>query len=388
MHLTDIVVRALKIPARGQVDYWDATTRAFGVRVSQAGTKSFVAKVQNQRVTIGRYPECSLADARRKANGLKSTGRSVDRSNINFEQAYEKFKTEHIAAKRPRTRHDYERILEKYFLLPFSKSRLSKITYEKITEITNKLSDTPSEQAHALAVARTFFKWCARPPRRYAPSPLDGLQLTIAKSRKRTLSDEEITKVWTAAKQQGYPHGTIVQLLLLTGQRRGEIGWLHRSWVNGKERTVRLPDWFTKNKREHTFPFGDMASQLFETLPDFNSTELLFPTRWADERPLSGWSKYKSEMTDGVAGWTLHDLRRTFATRLAEMKVAPHVVERLLNHRLGSIGNKTGGVVSAVAEVYNRAAYMSEMREAVALWEKYLAALVAQNENAVAARAA
>ena len=69
-------------------------------------------------------------------------------------------------------------------------------------------------------------------------------------------------------------------------------------------------------------------------------------------------------MTDGVAGWTLHDLRRTFATRLAEMKVAPHVVERLLNHKLGSIANKTDGIVSAVAEVYNRAAYMSEIYRA------------------------
>ena len=68
-----------------------------------------------------------------------------------------------------------------------------------------------------------------------------------------------------------------------------------------------------------------------------------------------------------MTGWTLHDLRCTFATRLAEMKVAPHIVERLLNHKLGSIG--TDGMVSAVAEVYNRAAYSIETREAVGLWE-------------------
>lgn len=66
----------------------------------------------------------------------------------------------------------------------------------------------------------------------------------------------------------------------------------------------------------------------------------------------------------------------------------PHVVERLLNHKLGSIGNKTDGIVSAVAEVYNRAAYMNEMREAVQLWEKYLTALIAEKENSDVARAA
>jgi integrase len=92
-------------------------------------------------------------------------------------------------------------------------------------------------------------------------------------------------------------------------------------------------------------------------------------------------------MTDGVTGWRLHDLRRTFATRLAEMKVPPHVVERLLNHKLGSIGNKTGGIVSAVAEVYNRAAYMGEMREAIQLWEKYLAALLMKEASEIASAA-
>jgi integrase len=387
MHLTDVVVRALKAPPSGQLDYWDATTRAFGVRVSQAGSKTFVAKVHNRRVTIGRYPDCSLAEARKKANGVKSEEQPIVRSKITFEQAYAKFQIDHVGAKKPRTQHDYKRVLDKYFLPALAKTRLAQITYEKLTSITDELAATPSEQAHALAVARTFFKWCARPPRRYAPSPLDGLQLTIAKSRKRTLSDEEIVKVWHAADRQGYPHGTVVKLLLLTGQRRGEIAWLHRPWINEKDRTVTLPEWLTKNQREHLFPLGDVAAQIIETVPRRNSTELLFPTRWANDRPLSGWSRYKSEMTDGVTGWRLHDLRRTFATRLAEMKVPPHVVERLLNHKLGSIGNKTGGIVSAVAEVYNRAAYMGEMREAIQLWEKYLAALLMKEASEIASAA-
>ncbi|SRR6266511_2748081 len=135
LHLTDIVVRSLKTPASGQVDYWDTTTRGFGVRVSQAGTKTFVAKVHNQRVTIGRYPDCSLSDARKKANGVKSQDEPVARSKITFEQAYEKFKAEHIAAKRARTQCDYRSILEKHFLPRLSKTRLQKITYDTITEI-------------------------------------------------------------------------------------------------------------------------------------------------------------------------------------------------------------------------------------------------------------
>src|SRR5262249_16191136 len=130
-----------------------------------------------------------------------------------------------------------------------------------------------------------------------------------------------------------------------------------------------------------TFPYGELTALILQTVPDSDSTELLFPTRWDNDRPISGWSKYKTEMKDGVAGWTLHDLRRTFATRLAGMKVAPHVVERLLNHKLGGIGNKTDGIVSAVADVYNRAAYMPEMREAIEKWETFLAALLKAAEE-------
>jgi integrase len=115
------------------------------------------------------------------------------------------------------------------------------------------------------------------------------------------------------------------------------------------------------------------------------NTELLFPSRWHNDQPFSGWSKYKADMKDGVAGWTLHDLRRTFATRLAEMKVLPHVIERLLNHKMGGISNKTDGIVSAVAEVYNRATYLPEMREAITRWEAHITALLAARKIAHAA---
>ncbi|HEY7297917.1 MAG TPA: integrase arm-type DNA-binding domain-containing protein, partial [Xanthobacteraceae bacterium] len=239
--LTDLTVRQLQPPERGQKMYRDETLAGFGVRVSQAGTKTFVLVHGRDRqfTTIGRYPIISLAEARSQAKQLlaKKTLGLLQPQAVSFEEAFEQFKAQHIATKRPRTQYDYKRTLEKYFLPRLGKERLNKVSYERLMEITDRLADTPSEQAHALAVARTFFKWCARPPRRYTPSPLDGLQLKLAKSRKRTLTDEEIVKIWLAAEEQGYPHGTVVRLLLLTGQRRSEIGGLQRPWINEKDRT-------------------------------------------------------------------------------------------------------------------------------------------------------
>jgi len=84
----------------------------------------------------------------------------------------------------------------------------------------------------------------------------------------------------------------------------------------------------------------------------------------------------------GVTGWTLHDLRRTYATKLAALKVPPHIVERLLNHKFGSIQNRTDGTVSAVAEVYNRHLYVDEMREAVKVWEAHPVGLLNLNSAA------
>jgi integrase len=93
----------------------------------------------------------------------------------------------------------------------------------------------------------------------------------------------------------------------------------------------------------------------------------LFPARGTNSsKPFSGWSKSKAALDklSAVSDWTLHDLRRTFATRLAELGVAPHVIERLLNH--------VTGTVSGVAAVYNRASYLAEMRAAIEVWEAYL----------------
>jgi integrase len=233
---------------------------------------------------------------------------------------------------------------------------------------------------------RTFFRWCTRPPRRYiAHSPLEGLQIKLGKPRTRTLTDAELLQVWRAADAQGYPHGCVVKLLVLWGLRKGEVGQSMWQWINERECTVALPAAVTKNRTEHVFPYGPLAEQILASIPRRNSTPFLFPTRYEDDRPFSGWSKFKTELNDGCAHWTLHDLRRTFATGLARLAVPPHVVERLLNHKLGSITNQTNSIVTAVAEIYNRHRYLPEMREAMITWEQHILSLLAPARGSCAA---
>jgi integrase len=84
-------------------------------------------------------------------------------------------------------------------------------------------------------------------------------------------------------------------------------------------------------------------------------------------------AKIALDKASGVTDWTLHDLRRTFATRLAELGVAPHVIERLLNHVTGSL--------SPIALVYNKAKYQEEMRAAILLWETQLKKLLSNQDQ-------
>jgi integrase len=174
-----------------------------------------------------------------------------------------------------------------------------------------------------------------------------------------------------AARKNKATFSTIVELLLLTGQRRGEIAGLRAEWIDWEKRTITLPRQITKNRREHTFPFGKQTEEL---LRRGKTTGLLFPARGTDgERPFDGWSKCKAKFDAAcpLPYWRLHDLRRTFATNLAALGVPVHVTEKLLNHVSGT----TGGIVA----VYQRHTYQKEMREAVDLWEDSLAALALED---------
>src|SRR5882672_11441392 len=292
LHMTDVVVSRLKFSGT----YYDETTPAFGLRVGKNRKTWFVVRGRERlRTNIGQYPAISLADARKEARKLLVEN-PTNVGRITFNAAYDIYK-EALKSKKERTQYDYKRVLEKYLQPKLGTKKLADISYDDITAITNPLAH--SEKRNTLAVGRTFFRWCVRPPRRYLKhSPLEGVELPKPRKGKRILEPDEIKIVWNAAKGQGYPYGSICQLLIVTGQRRGEIANLRRPWINEKDRTITLPEWVCKNSKEHTFPYGDLVAGILETVPRRNDTDLLFPSTRSTERPLSGWSKYKKELGD------------------------------------------------------------------------------------------
>jgi integrase len=117
-----------------------------------------------------------------------------------------------------------------------------------------------------------------------------------------------------------------------------------------------------KNGRQHEVPVSRQALAVVERQPRRNSSGFLF----SDKRGFNDWDGGKQVLDQrvGIAPWTLHDLRRTCATGMAELGVQPHIIEAVLNH---VSGHKAG-----VAGVYNRARYADDMRSALQRWADHV----------------
>lgn len=369
--LTDLTLRQLPLPATGQIDYWDKMLPGFGVRASCGGAKSFVLVHgrRRHRATIGRVGVISLKEARDAARRIlaEATLGKHHHPRITFERFSVEFFAECEQRIRPRTIIGYRRILNRYFLPKLRFEIMEEVPRQSIQKILDGMTATPAMQNNAFAFIRCYMRAGLR--RGYlSASPCADMRLPARKNtRDRVLTGEELKIVWDAAGNAGI-FGQIVRLLILTGQRRGEIAGLTKDYIDPKARTITLPQALSKNGRRHTFPYGELACEIFGAIPEHSRAYLLSHPRY--DNSFDGWSKSKREFDKacGIVHWTLHDLRRTFATNLAELRVAPHVIERLLNH--------VSGTISGVAAVYNRHAYMDEMRAAIELWEMRLRSLI------------
>jgi integrase len=369
MRLTDIAIRALSAPAKGQIKVADDSLHGFGIRVSQGGTKTFFLQVGSDRrfMSLGRYPLISLQGARGEAKRLLAEftlGRLRPQS-LAYSEAVRLFLADKAKSARSRTLADYTRHLHRHFSF---KGQLKDVTHAQVAHRLERLKDVPSEHNHARTVAIIFFNWCME--RRYiTDNPVVGISPYERKRRSRILTDIELKSVWDACASDELPlyFRTIVRLLILLGQRETETAALNRAWI-GKD-AITLPGEITKNKQEHTFPIGDRAREI---LAAQNGIGLLFPARNKPHKPFCGFGKAKITLDklSGVTAWTLHDLRRTFRTNLGKLGVAPHIAERIVNH----ISARTD-----MERTYDIYAYMPEMREAIEKWQTHFASLLAES---------
>ena len=364
MRLTDLSVRKLSLPPLGQKTYWDETTPGFGVRCSSR-SKSYVVMYGAKRKlrTLGRYPDLSLADARRQAKQqlVQAQSISLGLRSIDYETARREYLADCATRLRATTLCGYSMYLN---AMHFS-GPVDRITRQDMLRKVRERTDSPSSQNYAFTTLKVFFNWLVR--HQYLENnPLNGISRPHSpRSRNRVLSRSETTQLLRhTTKNRGRFHD-IVSLLLLTGQRRGEIAYL--KWEEVLEDHLAFSAERTKNKQAHEVPIPELAQDLLKSVEGGSS--YVFGTPEMDV-PFSGWTKARRRLhrETGLDPFTLHDLRRTFATLHAEIGTPIHVTERLLNHRSGTI--------SGVAAIYNRHSYWSEMIEATKEYNSLLAKLI------------
>jgi len=175
-----------------------------------------------------------------------------------------------------------------------------------------------------------------------------------------------LVKVWNACEGQ---FGAMVRLLILWGTRNGETGRLRRDWIDGDVLTI--PGAFTKNGRAHAIPLLPMAKAVLDEQPERG--DFFFPGRLLSETHFNdgSWGKFKKalEKRSGVRNWQLRDLRRTFRSNMAKLKIRREIAEQLLNHVTGANRNE-------LDEIYDRYDYLDEKREALEKWENRLHGLI------------
>ena len=375
----------------GEAIYADAGKGAasgLALRLREGGSRKFLISwmqgKKRRRMTIGDASVMSLEEARRKARKLlvkvddgadphleKATKRKDD-SQVFLARA-----TEYLTA---RSRDMKQRSLEesRRHLLTHWKALhrlpLAKIDGDVIAEelevITSRSGPVAANRARSTLSA--FFGWAiSTSPRFKGANPVIGTKREKEESREKVLTDVTLAAIWNAAPDTDY--GRIVKLLMLTACRRNEIGALQPSEIALGDSLIAIPGERTKNGKEHKVPLSNAALAILSEARQLVGREYVFGE---GEGGFSGWSRAKASLDAkaGVSDWTLHDLRRTAATGMAELGVFPHVLEGVLNH---ISGHKKG-----VAGIYNRASYETQKREALDLWATRLATIVAQASGA------
>lgn len=404
--LTALSVARLNPPPTGQVDYFDSAFPAFGVRLSVAGTRTYfvMTRVQGKlaRLTIGKAkineddPGLSLRDAREKAGELTDpAARGVDprqlkqedraanqeRARNTFCRVAERFMEQYVEPRLAVSTHrEYRRTLFGDDTSRWAKRPIASITRADVRAVLDAMVGRGSAGAanHTLAYLSKFFNWCADKDLVEVP-PTDRIKPPGVKNvGERTLSDAEIAEVWQAFDAEGGLFGALFKLLLLTGQRRAEVGGMRRSELSsldGERSLWEIPGSRTKNKRAHLVPLAPLPLSIIQELPQMRESDLIFTT--TGSTPMSGFGKAKDRVDTWIARkrkaadkkpmpeWDLHDLRRTMVTMMNErLRVAPHVVEACVNHI-------SGKAKAGVAGVYNKAVYLDERREALKKWAEF-----------------
>lgn len=368
--LTDGLIAAQE-PRSQEFTIWDTTVRSFGVRIRTSGSASFIAIYRSPRTgkqrrhTIGDANRLTTEEARENARTVLAQIELGDDPKLSsrphtatVRSAYEAYRDIPVQQLSPVWAKKIQAHFERIILPRFGDVALGSWSRGEIRSLIDPfVNPKPTTALQLHRVISAYLSWCVDRDL-VAVNVLRGTKLPVKpRSRSRVLNQEEIASTLRAARSLPKPWPSYIRLLFLTAQRKSEVLGIHADEIAGD--VWELPGSRTKNGGHNNVPLSSQAQEIV--------ADLLEPDRhlfrvFDRNTPM----KFRQDVMDSfrskahVRKFTLHDIRRTAASHMAELAVPPHVIEAVLNHR--------SGIISGVAAVYNRYSYAIEKREALQKW--------------------
>ena len=372
---TEQMIERLRPPASGRLELKDALTPALILRVTDRGRKTFSAlyKVAGEgglsasghprtgtqhRMTLGRWPTLRLAAARERAAEIVAAAGEGRDPRTERTETFRSRQASTFAAVVPQFLEDEKRTiaswrnaemaLRKHVLPRWGERPMGDIALLDLHELLDEIRDA-GRIGSAREVRKQLsklFRW-AENREIVDRNPVARLRrddLRPNRDAGRALKDDELRAAWKAAAGLGYPFGPLYQLLMLTGQRRGE--WANARWseIDEEGRLLTVPVERHKSRRGHIIPIPEPAWAVVQALPRWTRGDHLFSTRSSGRTPVSGFNRaagrllrdagelYREATGEGLQPFRVHDLRVTCKTRMAELRIDFDVREAVLGH--------------------------------------------------------
>jgi integrase len=394
----------------------DAIVPGLWLVVQPSGAKSWATRYRVGgkpiKVTLGPYPLLGLADAREQAREvLEKVGKGEDPAREKRETRTIQFSPAITSPNRDQweqVRDDYlkrdalglrsfdqiERLLKKE-TAGWNGRKIQDIGRRDVVELLDAITDrgAPIQANRVLALVRRLFNW-AIGRGVLTSNPTEGVEAPgQERSRDRVLAPNEIADLWEVAGDLGFPFGSLVRLLLVSGQRLREVAEARWDEINLDDAMWTIGADRAKNGERHEVPLSAAAVDIFRSLPRIGKSPFALTTTGAS--PISGFARAKERIDAALrtldlqragphvnpddvptrAHWTFHDIRRSVATNMAGDGALIEVIERVLNHR--------GFSGSGLRAVYNRHSYLEEKRRALDTWAVRLGVITSRGGNVV-----
>jgi integrase len=377
--LTDRGVAALKPHAKRRT-VADPECRGHYIRVHPSGKKAFYAVTRGpdgkQRwVENGDASVVKIAAARVKAREILSRVHAglpaVEPKGDTVAAVVANWLKRHVEANGLRTEREIRQLLERDVLSAWGARPFVSIHRSDIASLLDTVEDGHGKRQadKVLTIVRSVMNWHASRTD-FNPPTTKGMnrQSLHAQQRGRVLSDNEIRAVWRAADAAG-PFGGVVQLCLLTAQRRTKV--LRMTWAQIEGSVWTLPYEPREKPNACTLTLPPLAMAVIAKQPRVVGNDHVFAGL---RGPLGALGKPKRKLNaaSGVSNWVLHDLRRTARSLMSQARVPRDIAERVLGH-----------TIRGVAGVYDRYAYRDEKADALAKLAALIDSIVNPRENVV-----